>query len=273
LNKYYIYFKNNNDILEVALLNGELPNLKCHENGSEYKLTDHSSTSAVFIQTDLYKTELSWTSLEQLKELPMPQGAFICEALAHLWSCMPNALETSLKLPNWIRKNNSKESAVFFGGSFNPWHEGHQECIEQCPEANLIIVPDFNPWKEKKEDECAFTSFKNLCEKFKGTSYSIYPGFWGREKANPTIDWIPKVKYQKKALLIGDDNFLSFKKWKDYQSLLSELDSLYVVPRQHSQDSINNMKSELLSEVECEINILKEHDYQDISSTKIRNRI
>jgi len=275
LSKFNIYLRNKNNQLEIALFKNELPQFNAHQNENVYKLSDRSSASADLILVDeITDNRLIWTSLEDLNSLKAPGGAFLCEALGLLWPKMSSSVEATLELPSWMYKVNNEHRSTFFGGSFNPWHEGHSECIDQCPEENIIIVPDFNPWKEKREEACAFSSFKELCFSLKETPYSVYSGFWGREKSNPTINWLPNVQYKEKGLLIGDDNFLSFNKWQDYRGLLNELDFLYVVPRDFSLQEIKKMKSELESlNTNTSIIILNEHQYQDVSSTKIRKNL
>ncbi len=258
--------------MEVALEDGELLSYPKHKKGRQVTLSIGGSQTAFLVLEHELINDLDWFSLTDLKDLPMPQGAFLCQALATAWPGMPNAIKSELLLPAWMIKLSSVEPYVFFGGSFNPWHEGHRECVNQCPKKNIIIVPDFNPWKERLEQKCAFSSFKDLCFLLKDTDFSIYPGFWGLEKSNPTASWLPLVTFPSFGLLIGDDNFLKFDKWLNYKKILGDIDFLYVVPRNHNLLEINQMKKKL-EIFNSSINILNEHSYQSISSTKIREKL
>ena len=73
-------------------------------------------------------------------------------------------------------------------------------------------------------------------------------------------------------MLIGADNFLAFNKWKDYQSLISLINELFIVPRDHSQSKMDEtiQKIQQLNE-KLIIRFLDHHQYEKLSSTKLRN--
>ncbi|MBY0413614.1 MAG: hypothetical protein K2Q18_05595, partial [Bdellovibrionales bacterium] len=130
-----------------------------------------------------------------------------------------------------ILKNDIKDSVTFFGGSFFPFHLGHMSCVDLCPEKNIVIVPDCNPNKVQIEKMNPYDDFMHLCLTLKESPYSVYPGFFGRNKPNPTSNWLPKVNIPEKNFLMGDDSFMDIMKWHQPEVFLNALTKLYVVPR------------------------------------------
>ena len=50
-----------------------------------------------------------------------------------------------------------REELIFFGGSFNPWHAGHSNCLRLMdPHKTIIVVPDHNPFKELVKNNKTF---------------------------------------------------------------------------------------------------------------------
>ncbi|WP_417336714.1 hypothetical protein [Halobacteriovorax marinus] len=210
-----------------------------------------------------------WVDLLSVDHFSSNDGAIICESLGAIF---PFFHKSQYSLPElFLKKSFNTNQVTFFGGSFNPWHEGHSECLRRCPSENILIIPDRNPWKSELEKECYFKSFKELCLKFSDSPYSVFPGFYGLEEGNPTVDWLPRTIFKNKSLLIGDDNFTSFSKWKDYKELLNHLDTIFVLSRNHSMKEIEQTAQDLLAiNDSISLSVLGEHDFMDLSSTKIR---
>jgi len=224
-------------------------------------------------------SEVGWVKIKDLPELAFDHGSILCEAIGSFWPFMPGHNKTFLKvdLPSIFScKNvNAKEELVFFGGSFNPWHEGHQACVDLCPNNNLVIIPDFNPWKsaESNRTNCSWKSYRDLAIEMEKAPYAIYPGFWGKELPNPTVEWLPKTSASRKELLLGDDSYKNILKWKDSKEVLSSVQRLYVVPRDHSESDLGDPILEL-KKVNSNIVVekLSGHNYQKISSSEIRSK-
>lgn len=165
-----------------------------------------------------------------------------------------------------------QEEWVFYGGTFNPWHQGHSACLDLLPNKKIIILPDRNPWKKEETfiEDNILVFLDQLSQKIHSERHALYPGFLAIKEANPTIDWFSKV-VGKKSLLIGADNLLSFSKWKNYQQLLAQVHCLYVAPR-----TIEQSEEEFAAALEhCrlfarEVRVLDRHDFEDLSSTKLR---
>lgn len=210
-----------------------------------------------------------WREVESIEKFSNGDGAIVCEAMGELFPFFRSNKSHLSKL--FIKDSFNHEVVTFFGGSFNPWHEGHTECLKRCPAGNIVIVPDRNPWKEEMDVDCFFKSFMELARKFKDSDYSIFPGFYGLEKGNPTIDWLSKSEFDKKSLLIGDDNFCSFFKWKRAEEVIESLEGIYVLNRVNSLEDINKIKLKIEAiNKNISISILGEHDYMSLSSSSIR---
>jgi nicotinate-nucleotide adenylyltransferase len=245
-----------------------MPEISFIVDGDDLKVLTAVSTKGKTITTG----KGSFESVSELRGLASGEGRILCLELAKAWSFMAGGSQL-FKLPKLFLKNAISEQAVFFGGCFNPWHAGHKACVDLCPQQNIIIVPDSNPWKSGVEHEkkCPWEQYLDLCFELKDTPYSIYPGFCGLEEANPTIDWFPKVQLEKKSLLVGDDNFLAFPKWQNFEELLQSIDTLYTTPRQADKLELEHMRDNLLEKnPKLKIQFLEHHDFEDVSSSQIR---
>jgi nicotinic acid mononucleotide adenylyltransferase len=215
-----------------------------------------------------------WIPLISLKKLEKNFGAFLCEALGKFWNVMPDFEKKlgDIKLPKLFKKKKFSDEVIFYPGSFNPWHKGHMACLNLCPsKSKIIVVPDNNPWKNTGRESCKWEKYRNLCLTLKNSSCSIYPGFLGLQKKNPTINWFPKTRVKKKALLMGDDSFLSLINWKESRKLISSMQKIYVVPRLGIKDDLKLATNGLLSiNSKLKIKFLSPHKFQRISSTEIR---
>lgn len=172
------------------------------------------------------------------------------------------------------------EEICFFGGSFNPWHEGHSACIQLLRKnIPLIVIPDHNPQKELQSIENKATSFsdiENILNKFDQRSF-LYPGFATKNEVNPTTQWVQELKKShpqlRISLLMGHDTFEKIDTWIDGHKLLLCLHKLYVASRLETTiiktQQINNLRALAPS---LEISFLGHHEFEDLSSTKIRER-
>lgn len=165
---------------------------------------------------------------------------------------------------------------VFFGGSFNPWHQGHQACLNLLPPDKLcFILPDHNPQKDLKVFE-PVSNIIGLITKIKfGKNHFCAPSFLLSFQKNPTIDWITKLKKQnperKLSLLIGFDSFKTFSTWKSYETLAQNLYTLYVVSRLEDESEQLEVKNNLLKVApKLNIEFLGHHFFENLSSTEIR---
>lgn len=168
---------------------------------------------------------------------------------------------------------------VFYGGSFNPWHQGHQACINLLPEEKLcFILLDRNPQKEliSIDPVATYLEIGHQC-RLKKNQYLV-PTFLLSHKTNPTVEWVTRLKndYPEKSLslLMGFDSFYNLDSWIRIQDLLSHIHCIYVVSRLE-QDEQRADALKRISELapNTEIIFLGRHDFEDRSSTHLRRKI
>ena len=220
-----------------------------------------------------------WYYIDEVESLGFNHGAILCEAIGRLWTKIPGGFKLNevKKLPKSYSDHfiDWTSPVVFFGGTFNPWHEGHQACLDLCPNKNIIIIPDANPWKTVEEHHsrrCYWNEYRIMAEKFSKLGYATYPGFFGIEDGNPTVDWLPFVECQKKDFLMGLDSFISFINWRNIKELIKHIDTLFVVPRNSNTifDREDLVKQLLELRPNLQIKFLDNHQYMHLSSSDLR---
>lgn len=184
-------------------------------------------------------------------------------------------------LIDFIQKNKllkQNKEILFYGGSFNPWHDGHRACLDLAPkDIPIIVLPDHNPHKKH-------SSAKNLDLialeqelKKKRKNIFLFKNFYLAHQPNPTINWIRKLATsfptKSLSLLIGFDNFIKLPTWKSSNELLRTLSALYIVSRQDDEQA----KKEMIATYQklrpqLKVHFLGHHSFENISSSNIRNR-
>lgn len=164
------------------------------------------------------------------------------------------------------------EIGLFFG-SFNPIHTGHMIIANLVKETTNVsevwfVVSPQNPFKKNKN---LLHEFDRL-DMVRAAINEEY-GFrasdieFSMPKPSYTIDTLIRLqeKYPEKKfhLIIGEDNLVSFPKWKNHERILENY-GLIVYPRPHSKASplSNHPKVELIEAPEL-----------DISATLIRKLV
>lgn len=127
-----------------------------------------------------------------------------------------------------------------YSGSFNPIHIGHLAlanylCEFETFDEIWFVVSPSNPWKEGEE---------LLPEEFRlqlvNKSIAAYPRF----KASDIEFHLPRPSYTVRtleelrktyadihfSLIVGADNWIKFKEWKDWQKII-DCHDIYVYPR------------------------------------------
>ncbi len=203
----------------------------------------------------------------------------ILKGLGHCFSFMPDYTGSETFIPKIFlpKPIDDNFDLTFFGGSFNPWHPGHSECIKQCSqyENAIVVVPDYSPWKDNTFPSPLEEIIK-LTKKIRSCSSLavVYPGFWGSRDRNPTSKWIVQISESKKNWLMGEDTFETLLNWYEVGSFLNEITKLYVLPRSFERKSPTSIEevSKYLSEHHSDLEIiwLADHPYKEIASSKIR---
>jgi nicotinic acid mononucleotide adenylyltransferase len=209
--------------------------------------------------------------LESSLGLPHDEQRLLCERVAAAFRFMncPSELDV-VGAPEIFFKQSIEQLGIFYPGSFNPWHLGHRAVTELCPHP-VIVVPDRNPWKELRFADGPWDRCLKIALALKETKHSVYPGFAYGDRANPTYDWMKMVTLPKRALLLGDDAFLSLNRWHRFSDLLQELVAIYVAPRGESGEELERQRERVLERAPAlRVHFLANHDYEDLASSKLR---
>ncbi len=181
-----------------------------------------------------------------------------------------------LKLcPELVFKTDEDEW-VFFGGTFNPWHGGHQACLKLLDDSKVcLMLPDRNPFKEVREVEPVSTILELSARiRFKQKQFLV-PTFLLETKKNPTVIWVEGLKkkfpQQKLSLLIGFDSLSNILKWTRAQDLLPHLHQVYVVSRLETEDTRTKIVAGIKAVApNLIIEFLGRHEFEHMSSTELR---
>ena len=222
-------------------------------------------------------SQATWFSLEQLPPLAFDHGAIINEALGQFFGLGSDDLShlgAMLPTPLAPPREPWPSSVTFYGGSFNPFHSGHEACIQEylcSTDIPLVVVPDHNPWKMEIPDQCFFQNLWHLAAKIQRPNTYLYPGFWGKQDGNPTISWLTQVRVENKYLLMGDDSFGNLLSWQQAPDLLGALAGIFVVPRGQSLDEFCLQKDRVLTVApHLVITRPNHHAFEDLASGQIR---
>ncbi len=228
-----------------------------------------------FELTDSPYMMMLWTSL--LPDLPPKDALQILELVGARYPFSPEYPSLHQVCPE-ITFTNFSDEWVFFGGSFNPWHKGHQACLNLlAPEKTCFVLPDINPQKEIESfDPVTKTLELSSQIKFKKNQF-LAPSFLFDKIKNPTVVWIERTKKlfpdQKLSLLMGHDSLTKISEWVRGPELLTLIDTIYVVARLE-KDHLREATIKRLSQTarELKIEFLGRHDFEHLSSTDLRKK-
>lgn len=160
-----------------------------------------------------------------------------------------------------------------FFGSFNPIHNGHLAIagyMAQFTELDQVwfVVSPHNPFKEKKSLLKGYHRLAMVNAAVEDISYLRGSDIeFGLSQPSYTINTlvhlIEKYPNDEFSLIMGSDNLVHLKKWKNYEEILKH-HKIYVYPRpSHSTSDLENHSSVIITKAPL----------MEISSTFIRNLI
>ena len=236
----------------------------CHwKDKLEYTVTDDGDFTMV------------WTSL--LPDLEPLYAEALIDLVSARYPVSKDYPKLSQECSPIVFKDSSDEW-VFYGGSFNPWHHGHQSCLNLLPPEKIcLILPDRNPQKEFRDLNPVSTLLQLSTLAKINKHQFLVPTFLIQEKKNPTIEWIERVRgffpQKKLSLLLGFDSFKNIKTWIRPKDLLCELHAIYIVSRlENEKEREMAVQFARSQNPKLEVIFLGKHDYEYLSSTELRNK-
>lgn len=173
------------------------------------------------------------------------------------------------------------EKLIVYGGSFNPPHNGHLNCIlavQQFIKPDLLLlVPTGVPPHKTNAHFAGQRDRLKMLEILTKQLHQVSVDTIEIEshKVSYTVDTLQylKEKYQPKEMfvLVGEDMFLSFHQWKNYKEIL-KIAAILVVKRSLYNDKQIQEQTQMLTKFGGNIIFLNLHPL-DISSTQIRDNI
>ena len=155
-----------------------------------------------------------------------------------------------------------------FIGSFNPPHLGHLDIIKHLLNKKyvdkILIVPTKNYWNKtnlidinKRIAMLKFYENDNIKVDTSNNNYQYTYQLMRKLKKEYSHDEL--------YLIIGADNIINFKKWKNYEELLTY--NIIIMTR----NNIDILK--YTSHLTGKFTVVNDYNFTDISSTKIRNNL
>ncbi len=253
------------------------PSLMVREafSGEKFEEDFHWKDKLEFTVSDSTDFTMLWTSL-----LPDLEPTY-AEALVDLVAARyPVSLEFE-KLRSYCPKLTYSLDAdewVFYGGTFDPWHPGHQACLDLLPPDKVcFVLPDRNPLK-------AITSLNPVATilelstrgRFRPLQFLV-PSFLLSAEKNPTVEWIERLRRiypnRKLSLLLGFDSFEDLPLWRRHEDLLRALSCIYVVSRlEDGQRALGAQKRAHGINPKLSVVFLGRHPHEALSSSSLRKK-
>jgi nicotinic acid mononucleotide adenylyltransferase len=229
-----------------------------------------------YIQIDDTKFTMSWNSF--LPDLRPPYSDSFLEFVSSRYPTSPRHEELKALSPEIVFQTVDEEW-VFFGGTFNPWHSGHQACLDILPtEKYCLVLPDRNPYKELALEDSPTARTLELSSKIKfQKNQFLVPSFLLRPEKNPTVLWIDHIQKiypeKKLSLMLGHDSFAHVLEWTDGEKLVNLLHRIYVVSRLEEEATHQTEILKLKQKVPgIDIQFLGRHQFEHMSSSKLRSK-
>lgn len=254
---------------------GEIFRARLPLPGEEFTQPLNWKDEVEFELTESSMFMVAWTSL--IPDLAPDEAHALIRFAAARYPVSPE-FESLKKLCPHIVVGMASPEWVFFGGSFHPWHKGHQACLNLLPDyLTCFVLPDRNPLKEVRQLHIVTTIIELASRiRFKKNQFLV-PTFLLEEKKNPTVEWMEQLRSaypeKKLSLLLGFDSLRTLDQWTRYEELLQTIDQIYVASRLEKDQEREELFTELKSKSsKLEITHLGHHEFESLSSTEIRKK-
>lgn len=177
------------------------------------------------------------------------------------------------------------DKIAVFGGTFNPFHNGHLSILDILDQnhtfSEILIMPNHNsPLKELDADLSYRIEMFNLLEGFFEKRYksniTISDLELKREGVSYTCQTVQELglEYKSKQLffVLGTDSFFSFHQWKEPDKILTHC-KLLVIRRENTQESDCKDYFKQFDRSFDEDIKLMQNPILELSSTEIRDRL
>lgn len=174
----------------------------------------------------------------------------------------------------------------FFGGAFNPPTCAHLELAKQVIKElsidKIFFVPVGNLYQKENliDEKYRYEMLEKLCSKYEFLEVSnLEMNLKNNLKAIDVFEIIIKTykeKIEKENLeiffIMGSDNLVKMKKWKDAEKLISKYKYIILDREENDIEEIFK-KNELLNKYKSNFKILEKNKQEKVSSTKVREYI
>lgn len=172
---------------------------------------------------------------------------------------------------------------AIYGGTFNPVHKGHYNCLKSVLDAveldKVIVLPDRIPPHKSAEGLISGEDRLEMCRLAFGELDKVEVSEWelkqtGKSYSVITLRHFHKLYPEDKLYFImGSDMLLSFEKWYRYEEIL-QLASLICVSRENAVTNqiLQQHADEMTQNSGGEIIIVDTKPFE-VSSTQIRKMI
>lgn len=172
---------------------------------------------------------------------------------------------------------------ALYGGTFNPVHKGHFNCLKAVLDSvdldRVIVLPDRIPPHKASDGLVSGKDRMNMCRlAFEGLD-KVSISDWELKQKGKSYSVITLRHFHKKYpsdklfFIMGSDMLLSFEQWFEYKEIL-KLASLVCVSRENAvtQNDLKAHAQRLMKENGGEIIIVNTKPFE-VSSTQIRDMI
>jgi nicotinate-nucleotide adenylyltransferase len=182
-------------------------------------------------------------------------------------------------------------SVALFGGTFDPFHNGHLMIISVLEKLSfidkIVVIPNcLPPHKEspKVSAKHRLAMLRLFLNQHIGKPINLDMYEYEKKATSWTIDTIDEYIKQNHLnstdtldsnlyYVIGSDSYFSFHKWREYKNILQKV-KLIVLKREAIQGNIyKEYYKKYLFDIDYDKFVFLDNEIEEVSSTEIRNLI